>query len=125
MGEASVSAETEAASPAERRRAQLAAELARFLPIIVERLHPAMILIFGSFAAGHVGEWSDLDLVVVAESNLPFYQRLSDVFKSVRPRVGLDVLVYTPDEWENLKQTRRFVREEIVKKGTVIYERAS
>jgi uncharacterized protein len=124
MGAATISLETDALSPAEGRRAQLAAELDRFVPIIVERLHPAMILIFGSFASGHVGEWSDLDLVVVAESTLPFYQRLSEVFKAVRPRVGLDVLVYTPDEWENLKQTRRFVREEIVKKGTVIYERA-
>ena len=40
-----------------------------------------------------------------------------------RPRVGVDVLVYTPREFEQLSQERAFLREEIVAKGKVIYER--
>src|SRR5579859_8109205 len=43
-------------------------------------------------AGGHKGNSvaCRLDLVVVAESNMPFDRRLSDVLKSVRPRVGVD-----------------------------------
>jgi hypothetical protein len=36
----------------------------------------------------------------------------------------VDVLVYTPDEFERLSRERAFVREEIVGKGKVICERA-
>jgi predicted nucleotidyltransferase len=81
--------------------------------------------VFGSFAQSRVTEWSDLDLVVVADTDLPFYQRLDRVYRSVSPQVGLDVLVYTPEEWADLIANRRFVQEEILQKGLVIYERGS
>ena len=107
----------------DQRRAQLASELRRFIAIVTSQMRPERIILFGSFATGHVKEWSDLDLVVVAHSDLPFYQRLDQVYRSVEPRVGLDVLVYTPDEWADLTANRRFIQEEIVAKGRVLYER--
>ena len=124
MGVALIRLEAEATSPAERRRLELAEELDRLVPMIIERYDPNLLLLFGSFASGHVQEWSDLDLVVVAESTLPFSRRLDHFYRSVLPRVGLDALVYTPSEWADLRHGRRFVKEEIVKKGVVIYERA-
>jgi uncharacterized protein len=119
-----MSLETDVLAPVQRRGEQLADELDRLVPMIIERYHPKLLLLFGSFASGQVHEWSDLDLVVVAESAMPFSRRLDDFYRSMLPRVGLDVLVYTPDEWADLRHSRRFVREEIVKKGIVIYERA-
>jgi hypothetical protein len=35
----------------------------------------------------------------------------------------MDRLVYTPDEWAQIAQTRPFVRDEIVAKGRVVYDR--
>jgi predicted nucleotidyltransferase len=110
-------------SIAERRRVQLEGELARIVAVVTQQMQPELIVLFGSFAQGHLGEWSDLDLVVIAETDLPFYQRLDQVFRSVQPKVGLDVLVYTPDEWAELSATRPFVQEEVIKKGRVLYER--
>jgi uncharacterized protein len=124
MGAATVSLDTDALSPAEGRRAQLAAELDRLVPMIIERYDPKLLLLFGSFATGRVQERSDLDLVVVAESAVPFSRRLDHFYRTVLPRVGLDALVYTPNEWADLRESRRFVQEEIVKKGVVLYERA-
>jgi predicted nucleotidyltransferase len=106
----------------EQRRAQLSSELQRFVTIITARMRPERIIVFGSFATGRIKEWSDLDLVVVARTDLPFYQRLDHVYRSVEPQVGLDVLVYTPEEWADLTATRRFVQEEVVEKGRVLYE---
>ncbi len=110
-------------SPAECRRTRLEAELQRFLAIVTEQMDPERIILFGSLANGQVHEWSDLDLVVITETELPFFERLRRVFNWIAPTVGMDVLVYTPAEWEHLRVARLFVREEIAEKGRVIYER--
>jgi len=107
----------------EQRAQQLAAELERFIQIVVQEMRPERIIVFGSFATGQIGEWADLDLVVVAETELSFYDRLKQVILLVRPTIGMDVMVYTPAEWEHLKASRLFIREEIAKKGKVVYER--
>lgn len=97
-------------------------ELDRFVRISVERMKPRQILVFGSLAGGKaVSEWSDLDLVVVAETDLPFYERTKSLLREVRPRVGMDVLIYTSEEWRDI-QTRPFIRDEVLGKGRVVYE---
>ena len=106
----------------EQRRRQLQEELDRFVAIVTEQMRPERIVLFGSFAQDRVHEWSDLDIAVVASTDLSFYERLDRVFRSVQPRVGLDLLVYTPEEWRDLCATRPFIREEVLKKGRVIYE---
>lgn len=108
---------------AEQRAQRLSAELERFVQIVVEHMHPERIILFESFANGQIHEWSDLDLVVVAETDLPFYERLKQAILLVQARVGMDVVIYTPDEWERLKRERLFIREEIAGKGKVVYER--
>jgi predicted nucleotidyltransferase len=106
-------------------RAQLLRqELARFIEIITQQMQPERIILFGSFATGQVSEWSDLDLVVIAETDLPFYQRIKRILYSVRPQVGMDVLVYTPTEWAEMSSRRSFAQEEILHKGQVVYARA-
>ena len=107
-----------------RERAQLLEqELHRFVSIVVERMYPDRIILFGSCASGQVKEWSDLDLVVVAQSDLPFYERLRRVVRWVEPRVGIDFFIYTSQEWDTLRETRPFIRDEIERKGRIIYER--
>lgn len=118
-----MAAELGASAGAEQRRRQLQDELDRFVAIVTEQMQPDRIVLFGSFAQDRVHEWSDLDIVMVASTDLPFYQRLDRIFRSVQPRVGLDLLVYTPEEWGELCATRPFIQEEVVKKGRVIYER--
>jgi predicted nucleotidyltransferase len=111
---------TEAAAAREKLLRQ---ELARFIDIVAQHMQPERIILFGSLAAGQVDEWSDLDLVVVAETTLPFYERMKHILRSVRPQAGMDVLVYTPTEWAEMTSQRRFVQEEILSKGQVVYER--
>jgi predicted nucleotidyltransferase len=74
-------------------------------------------------ATGNLHEWSDIDLVIVKETNQRFLERTKEVMQLLQPKVGLDVLVYTPAEFAQLYQERAFVRDEIVNKGRVLYER--
>ncbi|MDQ2741711.1 MAG: nucleotidyltransferase domain-containing protein [Chloroflexota bacterium] len=100
-------------------------ELARFINIVVPELHPRWVLVFGSMAQGQINEWSDLDIVVVMETELRFLDRIRLIQRRVRPRVAMDVLVYTPDEWTEISKTRPFVRNEIAAKGRVVYDASS
>lgn len=112
------------------RRELLQAELQRFVEVASEEFGADKVILFGSLARAledggeDVGEWSDLDLVVVAETEQPFHARIKDLLDRVHPRVGADVFVYTPAEWERMRSGRSFIKKEVVEKGRVVYERA-
>jgi len=106
-----------------QRRALLEAELRRIVQILSEQYTPRRILLFGSLTTGRVEEWSDIDLVIIKETDRKFLDRIRDVMQLVKPRVGIDILVYTPDEFAQMSQQRALVGAEIVTKGKVLYER--
>ena len=110
---------------AHARRAFLERELNRWLPLLIAHQQPDKIILFGSYCAGQVSEWSDLDMVIIKETKAPFLDRIRQVIELLKPQVGVDVLVYTPQEFDRLSQERVFVRQEIVTKGKVIYEQDS
>jgi predicted nucleotidyltransferase len=105
------------------RQQLLEAELCRYVAILREQYNPQAIWVFGSMATGTVHEWSDIDLVIVKETTQRFLERTKEVLQLLRPKVALDVLVYTPDEFKQLCQERAFIRDEIVNKGRLLYER--
>ena len=105
-----------------RRKNLLERELNRYLEILIGTYKPEKVILFGSMAKGEPGEWSDVDLVIIKETDLPFLDRIKEVMKLLRPRVGVDILVYTPEEFERLSRERAFVRNEVVGKGKVLYE---
>ena len=114
------------AKKTESRSKLLDAELKRFIEVASQDFDAERIIVFGSFAGGlpeGIHEWTDLDLVVVAETRLPFHQRIQRLLERVRPKVGADVFVYTPAEWEHMKSQCPFIKEEVLKKGRVVYER--
>ena len=112
---------TEAAAA---RATLLHRELARFIEIVTQQMQPESIILFGSLATGQVDEWSDLDLVVITNTDLPFYERIKQVLQSMRPRAGMDVFIYTPAEWAEMTSKRAFIRDEILDKGQMVYARA-
>ena len=106
---------------AEEQRSVLQAELDRIVSAII-KLGVQKIILFGSLARGDIGRHSDIDLIVVMETEERFLDRLGRVYEAVGLReVGMDVLVYTPDEFDRLRQTRRFVMEAVAE-GKVLYE---
>lgn len=102
----------------ERRARELAREAERITAFLVER-GATLVLAFGSFARGRVRRDSDLDMIAVMESDLPFVKRLGELYGEIVPHVGLDLLVYTPREWEEM-QRRSFVRRALAE-GRVLH----
>ena len=113
----------ETRTDAQARRARLERELDRWLPLLIAHERPEKIILFGSYSSGEISAWSDLDMVIIKETEASFLDRTRQVLELLKPQVGVDVLVYTPNEFKRLSRERVFVRQEIVSKGRVIYER--
>ncbi len=97
---------------------------------IAERLRPIFIrrgikraLVFGSLARGEASRRSDLDLIVVMDTDARFldrYDALLGLIARAIPERAVDLLIYTPQELERLAQ-RRFIAAAL-REGKIIYE---
>jgi predicted nucleotidyltransferase len=91
---------------------------------IVERFHPERVILFGSYAWGRPEPDSDVDLMVVMDSDERPATRSAEISMACRPRfLPMDILVRTPVELERrLRMNDPFVLR-IVEEGRVLYER--
>lgn len=67
--------------------------------------------LFGSWARGDADPWSDIDVIVVAPTERIPVERFRDYLPAiVGVGVGVDLFVYTPEEFESLlREERRFL----------------
>jgi len=105
---------------AEKRKENLQKELERILPLLIN-LGVKKIILFGSLSVGKVHRSSDIDLLVVKDSNQRFLDRLDELYRTIKPNYGVDFFVYTPEEFEEMSLTNPFLRR-AVKEGRVLYE---
>ena len=90
---------------------------------IVENFHPKKIILFGSYAYGTPTEESDLDLLIVKDSDLPTRSQNRMVRKLLSgSKVPVDILVKTPYEFEVYKDIIGTVFYPAHKFGKVLYE---
>jgi len=82
-------------------------------------------IVFGSVARGDADDWSDLDLVIIADTTRPFLERYRDFegLYDVWPR--LDLLIYTPAEFAQMQEEGRPFIEHVLGEGVVIHEAAA
>jgi predicted nucleotidyltransferase len=102
-----------------RRQRELDAELARIVREL-PRLGVKRAIVFGSFARGDVGGTSDLDMILVVDRHDRFVERCAAFYRALAPAVGVDLLVYTPEEVEAIRE-RSFFRKALAE-GRVVYE---
>jgi len=98
------------------------------LELIVEKIaaafKPRRIVMFGSRARGEASSGSDLDLFVEVESDKPPPRRATEILKLFGPRKwAMDVVVYTPEEVERLRNVVGTLVYAIEREGKVLYER--
>ncbi|HRQ37616.1 MAG TPA: nucleotidyltransferase domain-containing protein [Chloroflexota bacterium] len=106
------------------RRQKLNKSLKQIVSAIVAQYEPEKVILFGSLAQGKTSEWSDLDLVIIKDTPLPFTQRSKEVALLCPVWVGVDYLVYTPEEFDQMIAERNpFILNEVLQKGKVLYER--
>jgi len=107
------------------RRQYLHKELERLKNSLIEFYKPQRIILFGSLTGDPdaIHESSDIDLVVIRNTHEPFFERSRKVIGITRPKVGVNLLIYTPKEFDSLKsQGNFFIEKEIIEKGHILYE---
>lgn len=102
------------------RKKKLLKELERIKQGLLEKYHPLKIILFGSLVSGKVKENSDIDLVIIKDTDKPFIERAIDVALLIRPNLAIDFLVYTPGEFKSMERENNYFFAEI-NKGKVIY----
>lgn len=58
--------------------------------------------LFGSIATRNASPWSDVDLIIVCDTTLPFVERPRDFWDLLDLGLPIDILVYTPEEFRQL-----------------------
>jgi len=90
---------------------------------IVRNFKPQKIILFGSYANGIPTEESDLDLLIVKDSDFPSRLQNRKVRKILSDlRVPVDVIVKTPEEFQTYRNIIGTVIYPANKFGKVIYE---
>lgn len=76
------------------------------------------LILFGSYARGDFNEGSDLDVVLIKNTNKRFIDRIGDALKIYKGKLPLEPFVYTPEEFKKMKN-RDFIKI-ILKEGIEI-----
>jgi predicted nucleotidyltransferase len=92
---------------------------------IAINFNPERIILFGSYANGIPDKGSDLDLLIIQETDLPMHKRGLDIRLSlIGTMIPIDVLVYTKKEFDEEKKKRFSFINSAIRNSKVIYERA-
>jgi predicted nucleotidyltransferase len=91
---------------------------------IVDAFAPQRIILFGSHAYGQPNSDSDVDLLVVMESDERPAARATRVSRLLRPRpFPMDIVVRTPQEVQERLEMGDYFMREVIEQGRVLYER--
>lgn len=83
---------------------------------------PEQVYLFGSYARGEEDLLSDIDIVVIKKTQAVFFDRLRQVAALFPPDLGhIDVLVYTPEEFEAMRREGNAFAEMVNEEGRLIY----
>jgi predicted nucleotidyltransferase len=104
-----------------RNRVELLPEM---VDRIVRRFDPEQIILFGSHARGDARPDSDVDLLVIMETDDPFEASVA-VMSALRDLgVYKDIVVQTPDRVRAEANIMGTVERNALREGKVLYERS-
>ncbi|NVO10279.1 MAG: nucleotidyltransferase domain-containing protein [Bacteroidales bacterium] len=91
---------------------------------IATKFNPDKIILFGSYAAGNPNSDSDVDLLVIKDTDLPRHKRSFDIQKFlIGSMIPMDILVYTSKEFEQEKNEKSSFLFSAIKTSKILYER--
>lgn len=96
-------------------------EVSSFIKSVKRTFAPARILLFGSRARGDAWKQSDYDFIIVSPrfEGVHWLERISRIVQLWSLPSDIDVLPYTPKEFQEKVRESRFVRA-IVKESSAV-----
>ena len=98
----------------------------------LKKLKPYRVILFGSYANGTPTEDSDLDVLVVLDSEkmaknldekIERDMPVSKMLININRKIAMDLITYSKAEYEYLINQNDFFVKEINNTGSVLYER--
>jgi uncharacterized protein len=84
------------------------------------------VILFGSHARGEAQDTSDVDLMIVAKSDLPRFKRSRALYSLLCPYpFPMDMVVYTPEELERGRQSPLSFVSTVLQEGKTVYVRGT
>lgn len=91
---------------------------------ITNNFSPERIIIFGSYASNQLFADSDLDLVIIMDTGLPYHKRATPIRLLFRPTpCAMDIFVYTPEEVAKWNGATNHIITEAFRNGRIVYEK--
>ena len=87
----------------------------------LEAYQPEKVILLGSFARNESDDFSDIDLVVIKDTTEDFFARIRRVLNLLDLTKHIDVLVYTPTEFQTMRERGNVLIETIQEEGIVLY----
>lgn len=81
------------------------------------------ISLFGSYARGRSDLFTDLDILIIMKTDKSFVDRLKEIYSMLALPVDADILCYTPEEVERLRN-RGFLKK-VLAEEVVLYTKGS
>lgn len=99
----------------QRASADIAPFVREFARRLREEIGAKKVILFGSRARGDWLKESDYDMIVVADrfAGVPFSLRPSDLYPLWTGHPGVELLCYTPEEFERKRRQISIVREAV------------
>lgn len=87
----------------------------------LEKENPQAIVLFGSYAWGNPHEDSDLDILMIKQTDKSrLSERYADIRLRIKTDIPLDLMVLSADEVNTYKKSNPFISE-ILQRGKLVY----
>jgi len=97
-------------------------DIQKIIRQIVARFHPQKVILFGSHAHGKPTEDSDVDLLVVMETDEQPLHAAAQIAAAVDHPFPLDIIVSTPSTFEASLARSGVFATEVMTRGVILYE---
>jgi len=102
------------------------AKLEEIVRRLVQSVDPDRIIMFGSRARGEAGPDSDLDILIVKDSDEPRHRRAIPAYHALAGLgIPTDILWRTAAEIEEWAGVPNYVTTRALREGRILYERAA